>query len=144
MKGNVAAVMSSVGFAGYAVCVRSDVRRDWSPVMPGYALMMIVLCTAITVAGGGALVPPGEDVALAALHGGVFIVVGTTLFNVASRQIPAVPMAVFAQTEMLFVPIWALAVLGEEPSGQALVGGAIIFAAVVGKALIDARTRPAT
>jgi drug/metabolite transporter (DMT)-like permease len=139
MKGNVAAVMSSVGFAGYAVCVRSDVRRDWSPVMPGYALMMIVLCTIITLAGGRPLVPPVEDIALAALHGGVFIVVGTTLFNVASRQIPAVAMAVFAQTEMLFVPIWALIVLDERPSTQSLVGGAIIFTAVVGKALLDAR-----
>jgi drug/metabolite transporter (DMT)-like permease len=144
MKGNVAAVLSSVGFAGYAVCVRSDVRRDWSPVMPGYAVMMIVLCTAITVAGGRDVVPPAEDIALAAVHGGVFIVVGTTLFNVASRQIPAVPMAVFAQTEMLFVPIWALLVLDQQPSTQSLVGGAIIFAAVVGKALIDARTKSAT
>ena len=86
--------------------------------------------------------PPAEDIALAVLHGGVFIVVGTTLFNIASRQIPAVAMAVFAQTEMLFVPIWALIILDERPSTQSLVGGAIIFAAVVGKALIDAR-RPA-
>ncbi len=142
MRGNVAAVMSSVGFAGYAVCVRSDVRRDWSPVMPGYALMMIALCTAITLAGGRTLVPPAEDIALAVIHGGVFIVVGTTLFNIASRQIPAVAMAVFAQTEMLFVPIWALIILDERPSTQSLVGGSIIFIAVVGKALVDAR-RPA-
>ena len=144
MKGNVAAVMSSVGFAGYAVCVRSDVRRDWSPVMPGYALMMIVLCTAITLAGDRPLVPPAEDIALATLHGGVFIVVGTTFFNIASRQIPAVAMSVFAQTEMLFVPIWALIVLDEQPSTQSLVGGTIIFTAVVGKALIDARSRAPT
>ena len=142
MRGNVAAVMSSVGFAGYAVCVRSDVRRDWSPVMPGYALMMIVICSIITVSGGRTFVPPAEDIALAVLHGGVFIVVGTTLFNVASRQIPAVAMAVFAQTEMLFVPLWALIILDEQPSTQSLVGGAIIFSAVIGKALIDA-TRPA-
>jgi DME family drug/metabolite transporter len=33
--GNVAALMSSVGFAGYAVCLRTDPHRDWSPVMPG-------------------------------------------------------------------------------------------------------------
>ena len=140
MTGNVSAVLAAVGFAGYAVCVRTDVRRDWSPVMPGYAVMMIVLCGAITLAGGRPLVPPAPDVALAVIHGGVFIVVGTTLFNVASPQVPAVAMAVFAQTEMLFVPIWALLVLDERPGAATLAGGAIIFVAVIGKALVDARS----
>ena len=73
------------------------------------------------------------------LHGGVFIVVGTLLFNVASRQIPAVAMSVFAQTEMLFVPIWALIVLSERPRPTSLIGGTIIFAAVIGKAVLDPR-----
>ena len=79
--GNVAALLAAVGFAGYAVCVRTDLRRDWSPVLPGYAVMMIVLCTAITAIGGKTLVPPAIDIGFAAIHGGVFIVVGTLLFN---------------------------------------------------------------
>ena len=140
--GNVAALLSSVGFAGYAVCVRTDPGRDWSPVLPGYAVMMIALCTVITLANDKALVPPAGDVGLALLHGGVFIVAGTLLFNIASRQIHAVGMAVFAQTEMLFVPVWALLVLGEQPAVMSVIGGAIIFAAVIGKAAIDAKRAP--
>lgn len=139
LGGNVAALTSSVGFAGYAVCLRTDPRRDWSPVLPGYALMMIVLCGAVTTIKGAALVPPARDIGYAMLHGGVFIVVGTLLFNVASRQIPAVAMAVFAQTEMLFVPVWALLVLSERPRPSSLIGGTIILAAVIGKAVLDAR-----
>ena len=139
--GNVAALLAAVGFASYAVCVRTDPRRDWSPVLPGYAVMMIVLCTAITAIGGKPLVPPAADVALAAVHGGVFIVVGTLLFNFGSRQIPAVAMSVFAQTEMLFVPIWAFLVLSERPTTASLLGGLLIFAAVIGKAVYDARPR---
>ncbi len=77
------------------------------------------------------------------VHGGVIIVVGTILFNVAARQIPAVAMAVFAQSEMLFVPIWALLVLSERPPVMSLVGGAIIATAIIGKAVVDARARPA-
>ena len=46
--GNLAALLSSVGFAGYAVCLRTDPHRDWSPVMPGYAVMMIVICGVVT------------------------------------------------------------------------------------------------
>lgn len=139
LTGNVAALLSSVGFAGYAVCLRTDPQRDWSAVMPGYAVMMIAICTAITAVNGAPLVPPAADIGYAVVHGGLFIVVGTMLFNIASRQIPAVAMAVFAQTEMLFVPVWALIVLSETPRPASLIGGAIIFAAVVGKAVLDAR-----
>jgi DME family drug/metabolite transporter len=139
LTGNVSALLSAVGFAGYAVCLRTAPRRDWSPALPGYAAMMIVICFVITVVKGETLVPPIGDIGYALLHGGVFIVVGTTLFNIAARQIPAVPMAVFAQTEMLFVPLWALIVLSERPSVASLIGGTIIFTAVVGKALLDAR-----
>lgn len=143
LTGNIAALMSSVGFAGYAVCLRTEPRRDWLPVMPGYAVMMIVLCAFITAATGEPFAPPAADIGYAALHGGAFIVVGTMLFNVASRQIPAVAMAVFAQSEMLFVPVWALIVLSERPTVTSLLGGAIIFTAVLGKAVLDARARPA-
>jgi drug/metabolite transporter (DMT)-like permease len=139
LTGNVAALLSAVGFAGYAICVRTDPRRDWSPVLPAYAVMMIVVCGVITAIKGTAFIPPASDIGYALLHGGVFIVVGTLLFNVASRQIPAVAMAVFAQTEMLFVPIWAVIVLGDHPRASSLIGGTIIFAAVIGKALLDAR-----
>ena len=138
-KGNVAALLSSLGFAGYSVCVRSEPRRDWGPVMPGYALMAIVLCSAVTLVNGRSPVPPMQDIGRAMLHGGVFIVVGTLLFNDASKHIPAVAMTVFAQTETVFVPLWIFLVLGERPATTSLVGGAIILTAVVGKAVFDAQ-----
>ncbi|MEI8239595.1 MAG: DMT family transporter [Actinomycetota bacterium] len=140
MWGNAMAMMASVGFAVYTVCLRTDTDRDWSPVLPGYGLMMILVCGAITMAHGKTLLPPRGDVLLALLHGAVIIVVGTVMFNVASKQVPAVPMTVFAQTEMVFVPIWGFIMLGLRPKPLTLLGGAIIFGAVVGKALYDAAT----
>ena len=137
MVGNIAALLASVGFAIYTISVRSDPNADWSPVLPGYAAMMIVLCSAITLANGKTLFPPAKDIALALGHGAVFIVVGTILFNRGSKRVPAVPMTVFAQTEMVFVPLWAFLVLGEAPKAATIVGGAIIFGAVVGKAILD-------
>ncbi|MBI5089829.1 MAG: DMT family transporter [Actinobacteria bacterium] len=143
MVGNVSAVMSSVGFAGYTVCVRTNPHRDWSPVMPGYSVMMIAICSAVSLAGGKTLLPPAGDVAYGLVHGGVFIVVGTLLFNVAARQVPAVAMVVFAQTETIFVPVWTFVFLSETPTRTSLLGGAIILAAVIGKAIVDAtRSHP--
>jgi DME family drug/metabolite transporter len=143
MVGNVAAVLSSVGFAGYTVCLRTDPERDWSPVMPGYAVMLIVICAAVTVANGRTLLSPAPDVALGLLHGGLFIVVGTFLYNVGARHVPAVAMVVLAQTETIFVPVWAILFLSETPKGTTLLGGAVIFAAIIGKAVYDANaTQP--
>jgi len=140
MVGNAAALAASVGFAVYTICVRSDGSRDWSPVLPGYGLLMIVVCSAVTIAQRRTLLPPAVDMAYALVHGAVFIVVGTLLFNAASKHVPAVPMTVFAQAEMVFVPVWAFLVLGSRPTALTVLGGAIIFAAVIGKALHEAAT----
>lgn len=140
MVGNLAALSSAVGFAGYTVCVRSDRDRDWSPVLPGYAVMMIVVCGTVTLAKGNSLVPPTGDLLLALLHGGVIIVLGTYMFNHASKQVPAAVMTLFAQTEMVLVPVWSITLLGERPKTMVLLGGCIIFVAILGKAIYDART----
>ncbi|MEO7371439.1 MAG: DMT family transporter [Ilumatobacteraceae bacterium] len=137
MVGNIAALIASVGFAIYTISVRSNPRTDWSPVLSGYATAMIVLCSVITLAEGKTLFPPAKDMTLALLHGAILIVVGTKLFNRGSMLVPAVPMTVFAQTEMVFVPLWVFLVLGEAPKAATVVGGVIIFAAVVGKAVLD-------
>ncbi len=139
MLGNASALLASVGFAIYTVSVRSDPSRDWSPVLPGYGLLMIVVCTIVTVARNKPLVPAGDDIARGLLHGAVFIVIGTLLFNAASKQVPAVPMTVFAQAEMVFVPIWGVVILDERPAPLAILGAAIIFVAVIGKAVYDTR-----
>ncbi len=144
MVGNFSALLACVGFAVYTVCLRTDTDRDWSPVLSGYALMMIVVCTTVVLAEGKTLLPPAADIGWALLHGAVFIVLGTVLFNAATKEVPAVPMTVFAQTEMVFVPIWAFLVLDMTPKPLSVVGGVIIFFAVVGKAVFDSRAEQRT
>ena len=65
MVGNIAALTASVGFAIYTISVRSNPKADWSPVLSGYALAMIVLCSVITLAQGKTLFPPAKDMGLA-------------------------------------------------------------------------------
>ncbi len=45
MVGNAAAMTSSLGFAVYTICVRSEPNHDWSPILPGYAFLMIIVCS---------------------------------------------------------------------------------------------------
>jgi DME family drug/metabolite transporter len=142
--GDLAALASAAGFAFYAAIVRSAPDRDWSPVLPGYGAMMIVICSAITIADGKTLVPPAPDIGLAILHGAVFIVGGTLVFNSASRHVPAAAMTVFAQTELVLVPVWAYLLLSERPTATTLAGGSIIVVAVVGMAILDTRQQVTT
>lgn len=137
LLGDLAAFSSSIGFALYATCVRTDVRRDWSPALAGYCLLMIVVCSIITLANGRELVPPLTDSLYALFHGGVLIVGGTLMFNEASKHVPTVSMTVFTQTEMAFAPLWGILLLDLHPKPWTLVGGAIMFSAVVGKAAYD-------
>jgi drug/metabolite transporter (DMT)-like permease len=137
--GDLAALSAAVGFACYTAIVRSASHRDWAPVLPGYAALMILICGVVTLANDKTLVPPAYDVTLALVHGGLFIVGGTLLYNSASRSVPAAAMTVFAQTEMVLVPLWAFLVLSERPETPTLIGGTIIMLAVVGKAVLDAR-----
>lgn len=139
LHGNVAAVAASFGFALYTMCLRRDRVRNWDPIMPGYAFMMIVVCSTVSLAQGNSLVPGVRDIGLALLHGGVLITIGTTMFNLASRKVPAVAMAVFAQTETVFVPVWVFVKFAERPSWQTMLGASLILVAVVGKAALDSR-----
>lgn len=139
LVGDMAALSAAAGFAGYTTVVRSAPHRNWSPVLPGYGVLMIAICAAFTLGQQKALVPPVPDIALALIHGGLFVVGGTLLYNEASRNVPAAAMTVFAQTEMVLVPVWAFLVLAERPAASTLVGGTIILVAVLGKAVLDAR-----
>jgi drug/metabolite transporter (DMT)-like permease len=135
--GNMAAFSASIGFAVYTVSLRTDHTKDWSAVLPGYGLLMIVVCTVVTVANGKTLLPPLEDTLYAVAHGAVFIVAGTTMYNWAAKQVPAVPMTVFSQTETIAVPVLAFVLLDLAPKPLTIVGGFIILSAVVGKAIYD-------
>ncbi len=144
LAGNLSAVASSLGFAVYTVCVRTDKHRDWSPVLPTYAVVMVVVCGVVVLAKGEALVPGVQPVTLAAIHGAVYIVVGTLLFNLAARTVPAVHMTVYAQAENVFVPVWGMVLLHEHPAGRTIVGGIVVFVAILvnavwgGPAALDA------
>lgn len=135
--GNLAAFSASIGFAVYTVSLRTDSTKDWAAVLPGYGLLMIVVCGIVTLAKGNTLVPPPDDIFYAVAHGAVFIAVGTSMYNRAAKHVPAVPMTVFSQTETFAVPILAYLMLGLAPKPLTVLGGLIIVAAVVGKAVYD-------
>ena len=83
--------------------------------------------------------PARHDVVLATVHGGVIIVVGTSMFNHATKSVSSVGLAVLAQVETIAVPLMVLLVFNEVPSPAATFGGLLILAGVVVQAIGQSR-----
>lgn len=140
LLGDLGALGSSVAFAVYSICVRLDPKRDFTSAIPACAVIQIVVCCAVTVSAGKPLVTPPQDMAMALLHGAVFIGVGIPLFNLAAPRVSAVGLVVLAQTETVLAPLWGYLLLGETPALTTLGGGALILSGVILTALAGARS----
>jgi drug/metabolite transporter, DME family len=129
--GNLMAIGSALGFAGYNVCLRLGHGRDFGPTMYVYAVVALLICLAALVIGRGPFVPPLFDIAVAIINGFVFIGIGSQLFIHGAKHVPAAELAVLAQTEAIFGPLWVALIVGEIPAPIAILGGALILGAVV-------------
>jgi drug/metabolite transporter (DMT)-like permease len=65
-----------------------------------------------------------------ALLGVVQLAVGAVLFALAARHVPANDLALILLLEIVLGPLWTWLWLGEQPSGQTLIGGAVVLGAV--------------
>ena len=135
MQGNLLAIVSGVFFAGAMVSFRA--QKEGSP------LESILLSHALTFAvslpflwgGWPSLVGWGG---LAFL--GVFqIGISSILLTYGVKHITALQTLLTSVLEPIFNPIWVFLVLGERPGPRALVGGAVILAAVTVRSVVSLR-----
>lgn len=137
VQGNVAALASGLCFAFYILLLRhpgaKQVNRASSVI---YGNLLIVLISgpvilfrpqslhALSQAGG-------HDFAAVAYLGVVQIGLAYTLFTLGmARGVRSLDAGIVAYIEPVLNPVWVFLFLGERPSGWAILGGAIIIAAV--------------
>lgn len=136
--GNVVAVVSSFGFAGLPILLRMDDlarRRDALPEEPLTPLVAMTLGNVIAAlvclpkaldampSSAGAWVTIG-------LLGTFQIAVPYLFYASAVRDLPALESSLIAAIEPIVSPLWVFLMVGEKPSGFALLGGALIVVAV--------------
>jgi len=137
------ALFSAVCFAGYTLATRAAKSGQLDALLIAFGLISIVGSAVILFVTGSDLVPPLKDAALAFIHGAVILSLGLWLFGQGSRHVSAVTLTMLAQVEAIASPIWAAIAFRETAGFGVVVGGALIFAAVVGQA-VDAARREAT
>jgi len=140
VTGNLLALASGLCFALYVLLLRHAKARTVnraSSVIYGSLLLVIFAAPA-----GLAAIPrlTRHDVLVVLYLGVVQIGLAYTLFTVAmARGVRSLDAGIVGYIEPVLNPIWVFLVLGEKPSGWALLGGVIIIVAVVSHMLLDTR-----
>ena len=141
-SGNVAALLSALGFAAFTITLRWGRLTDMMPaVVLGGVLSMAVAAVVLGISGAPLLVP-ARDIVIAVAMGAVQLAVGMALYTLGSRVIPAAELTLLSLVEVLLAPIWVWLLLGETASVGTFAGGGILLAAVAGNALSGIRRKP--
>lgn len=138
LLGNVLALCSGLTFSFCYVLLRkqkdaspleSMLLAHWFTAAIGLAVTLFLPLPVFTWKSAGAI----------AMLGIFQVGVAAILFSAAIKRITAVSANLIAVIEPVFNPVWVFLALGERPGVNALVGGAIIIAAVTGASVISAR-----
>jgi drug/metabolite transporter (DMT)-like permease len=140
VEGNLAALLSGACFAAFFLLLRSQRAREVnraSSVIYGSLLLFLVTLPAF-IKGAGKM--DARNFAVVAYLGIVQIGFAYTLLTLGiARGVRGLDAGVIGYVEPVLNPLWVFLVLGERPSRWAILGGAIIIAAVLAHTLWKAR-----
>ena len=136
LYGNAMALVTAVGFSGYAVIIRRHRSVD---MMPAYILSSLLVCLIALVLRLDDWAISWWDFAMCFIWGGLLSGIGNILFIVATRYLYAAEVTLFMLLEFSLGPIWVWWFVGEAPTVLALGGGALIMSAVLIRTLYQVR-----
>ncbi len=126
--GDGLSLLVALAFAGATVITRRHAQVG----------MMPAVCTGTIMAGavaaslmGNAVVSPG-NAALLFVFGALNLGLGMALFVRGVRLVPAALAALIGVAEPVLGPLWVWLVHGEVPNARTLLGGAVVFLALLG------------
>lgn len=93
---------------------------------------------------GAPLEVTGPQIVQMALFGMVNSAVGLAFFAWGSRRIPAVETALIGALDTPLAPLWVWLAFNEKPGMNTVVGGTIVFAAVVGHIVANQKSQAVT
>jgi drug/metabolite transporter (DMT)-like permease len=134
--GNVMALVTALGFSGYAVILRRHRGIDMLPALLLSAVMLLIL-SALIRAGDWSV--SWWDILMCFIWGGLLSGIGNVLFIAATRYLLAAEVTLFMLLEFSLGPLWVWLFVNEVPSSWTLLGGALIMTAVLARTLYQVR-----
>lgn len=139
LVGNVAALVSALGFAVFTVTLRHGGVRDTLPTVVVGGLFAMTAGALITGLQGNSVAVPVMDAFWAMFMGAVTLSGGMLCYTLGSRVVPAAQLALLSNVEVLLAPFWVWLFLGETAMLTTLIGGAILLVAVTLNAVTSVR-----
>lgn len=131
LLGDAVALLGVAFFGAYATALRYVKKVDMTPAVLFAGIYSAGVGALTALATGVGLAPPLRDIALSAFLGVFQLGVGSVLFALAARSVPAVELTVFSLGEPVLAPVWAWIGVGEIPQPSTLIGGGIILLALL-------------
>jgi drug/metabolite transporter (DMT)-like permease len=126
--GDSLSLLVALAFAGATVITR---RHAQVGMMPAVCTGTIMAALAAGCLMGNAVVSPG-NAALLFVFGALNLGLGMALFVRGVRLVPAALAALIGVAEPVLGPLWVWLVHGEVPNARTLLGGAVVFLALLG------------
>lgn len=136
--GNLLAIIASVLYAFSIVVMRGSGEVN---LIPAICIAGIVSAV-ITVPYADFASVPVRDMSILAAMGVGQMGLGLVLFVFGAQRLPPAETALLALTETILAPLWVWLAINEVPSDWALIGGGILFAAVLANTALSLRRRP--
>jgi len=140
--GNVAALISALGFAIFTISLRWQKLEDMLPAVFLAGLFAIIVAGFICQIKGYGFNIPVRDIGIAFAMGIFQVGTGLILYTIGSKAVPSAELALLSMTEVVFGPFWVWLFLGETAGGYTLLGGIILLIAIAGNALSGLRRKP--
>jgi drug/metabolite transporter (DMT)-like permease len=136
--GNLLAIVAAVLYAFSIVVMRGSGEVN---LIPAICIAGIV-SAAITLPYADLASVPVRDMGILAAMGVGQMGLGLVLFVFGAQRLPPAETALLALTETILAPLWVWLAINEVPSDWALIGGGILFAAVLANTALSLRRGP--
>jgi drug/metabolite transporter (DMT)-like permease len=127
LAGNALALLMTLTFAVVLVTARRHPSIDMAPVNALAAALCAAACWPLAVGD----LPSASQLLILALFGFTTTALSYLLFLTGGRHIPSGEAGLIALLDVVLAPFWVWLVFSEHPGQAAIVGGAVVLAAVV-------------
>lgn len=125
--GDALAVLIAVAFSTATVITRRFAHVRMTPA----TCLGTILAASFAASQTSAFIVSGSDMGFLFAFGALNLGLGLALFATGARLIPAAIAALLGTFETILAPIWVWLVHGEIPSSRTIIGGGVIFVALL-------------
>lgn len=138
LLGNLLAVAAAILYAFSIVVMRGSGEVNLIPAI----CVAGAVSALITLPYADFTAVPLRDMSILAAMGVGQMGLGLILFVFGAQRLPPAETALLALIETILAPLWVWLAINETPSNWALIGGGVLFAAVLSNTALSLRRRP--